>query len=131
MVAYRDLPDSEGIEMPNPRVLARYDGAHYDSDRAWAVKKALRRPEATVKMAVESYPEWVVHSEGHVSRNAARTTQKYIRGRKGMWSDYYEYNLKVEVFPDFPEDHEKDPDGYTGTWCVAVAVEFPIDRGAL
>ncbi len=118
--------------MPNPRIIARFEGDSYDADAAWVTKKALRRPKDTVAQAVENYPNYVVHSEGHVSRNAARTSQKYIRSRRGAWEEFDEYNIHVAVFPDFPEDFkELGPSGYEGTWCVAICVEFPIDRGSL
>lgn len=117
--------------MPNPRIIARFEGDTYDADAPWVTKKAMRRPKDTVRLAMDAYPDWVVHSEGHVSRNAARTSQKYIRARRGAWEEFEEYNLEVQVFPDFPELFKEQGTLYRSTWNVAVCVQFPLDRGAL
>src|ERR1044072_69500 len=115
--------------MPNPREIARFEGDTYDADAAWITKKALRRPKDTFQHAMDSYPEWVVHSEGHVSRNAARTSQKYIRARKGAWAAFDEYNIKVGVFPDFQEEYDAGPNTYKGIWWVAICLDFHLARG--
>lgn len=73
-------------------------------------KKRLREPEETIAMAREVAPRAVVHSEGHVSDNAARSAVKRIHaGQFGAWREYHG-RLHAYVIPY--DD---------GTWAVAVA----------
>lgn len=84
-------------------------------------KKTIRDPHETLRLAVEAYPEGVVHSSGHKTKNAAVSAKKRVDYRKGLWVELDEYHLVAWVV--------EEPD--KGTWAMVVGVEFPLDRGAL
>lgn len=80
-------------------------------------KKTLRSPYQTMQIAADVYPKAVVHSEGHVTQNAARSGVKRIQAGENGW----------DLFPNRNAFVRKNPDGKT--WDVCVGFHFK-DRDA-
>lgn len=115
------MPD-EDKPLARTRIIQRFEASvHGEGDAVFVTKKAVRKPRQTVAEAVDAYPDGVVHSEGHRTRNAARSAQKRINLRKGAWAAFEEYAIEAAVVNDAE-----------GGWSVVVYVTDPrLDRGAL
>jgi hypothetical protein len=74
-------------------------------------KKSLRAPAETVRLAREAEGKAVVHSEGHTTKNAARSAVKRIHA--GQFSAWREYKGQLHAYVIPYDDHTY---GVAVTW---------------
>lgn len=79
-------------------------------------KKSLREPYESMTLAAEAYPSAVLHSEEHLTENAARSAVKRIQAGEGGWDAYPNRVAFVQRNPNgagwdvYVGFHFKDPD---------------------
>lgn len=74
-------------------------------------KKSLREPEETVELAKANPGRAVVHSEGHTTKNAARSAVKRIHS--GQFSAWKDNHGKLHAYVIDYDDHTY---GVAVTW---------------
>jgi hypothetical protein len=74
-------------------------------------KKSLREPHETVRLAREAAGRAVVHSEGHTTKNAARSAVKRIHS--GQFSAWREFKGSLHAYVI---DYDDDTFGVAVTW---------------
>ncbi|AWY07295.1 hypothetical protein SEA_ARACELI_56 [Streptomyces phage Araceli] len=76
-------------------------------------KKSLRTPAETVELARRTPGKAVVHSEGHTSKNAARSAVKRIHS--GQFSAWKEFHGRLHAYVI---DYDDDTFGVAVTWLT-------------
>ena len=76
-------------------------------------KKSLRDPEETVRLARENPGKAVMHSEGHTTKNAARSAVKRIHS--GQFSAWRRYHGRLHAYT---VDYDDDTFGVAVTWLT-------------
>ncbi len=74
-------------------------------------KKSLREPHETVELARQNPGRAVVHSEGHTTKNAARSAVKRIHA--GQFSAWKEFHGKLHAYVI---DYDDNTFGVAVTW---------------
>lgn len=76
-------------------------------------KKSLRAPAETVELARRNPGQAVVHSEGHTTKNAARSAVKRIHS--GQFSAWKEYHGRLHAYVI---DYDDNTFGVAVTWLT-------------
>lgn len=76
-------------------------------------KKSLRSPAETVRLARENPGQAVVHSEGHTTKNAARSAVKRIHS--GQFSAWKEFHGRLHAYT---VDYDDATYGVAVTWLT-------------